>query len=141
MTAFKESIEAARVAACGADEMKGEDIVAFDVSEPLGLTDIFLIATGTSPRHVLSIAEEIEKQMSLQCHMDPRTREGLEEGQWVLLDFGDIVVHVMDQDSRDFYDLERLWKDCPRIDLNLPQHDSEASTDEEDLVTREEGAE
>ncbi len=121
MAAFKESIDAARVAALGADEMKGEDIVAFDVSEPLGLTDVFLIATGSSPRHVLSIAEEVEKQMHLQCGMNPREREGLEEGQWVLLDFGDIVVHVMDQDSRDFYDLERLWKDCPRIDLQLPE--------------------
>ncbi len=121
MAAFKESIDAARVAALGADEMKGEDIVAFDVSEPLGLTDVFLIATGSSPRHVLSIAEEVEKQMHLQCGMNPREREGLEEGQWVLLDFGDIVVHVMDQDSRDFYDLERLWKDCPRIDLQIPE--------------------
>lgn len=121
MAAFKESIDAARVAALGADEMKGEDIVAFDVSEPLGLTDVFLIATGSSPRHVLSIAEEVEKQMHLQYGMNPREREGLEEGQWVLLDFGDIVVHVMDQDSRDFYDLERLWKDCPRIDLQLPE--------------------
>lgn len=125
MAAFKESIDAARVAALGADEMKGEDIVAFDVSEPLGLTDVFLIATGSSPRHVLSIAEEVEKQMHLQCGMNPREREGLEEGQWVLLDFGDIVVHVMDQDSRDFYDLERLWKDCPRIDLQLPERDED----------------
>lgn len=122
MTAFKESIDAARVAAAGADEMKGADIVAFDVSETLGLTDIFLIATGSSPRHVLSIAEEVEKQMHLQLSTNPREREGLDEGQWVLLDFGDIVVHVMDQDSRDFYDLERLWSQCPRIDLQLPEH-------------------
>ncbi|WP_018143010.1 ribosome silencing factor [Alloscardovia criceti] len=133
MTAFKESIDAARVAALGADEAKGEDIVAFDVSEPLGLTDIFLIATGSSPRHVLSIAEEIEKQLHLQMGMNPREREGLDEGQWVLLDFGDIVVHVMDQDSRDFYDLERLWKDCPRIDLQLPERaedDDDAENDD-----------
>ena len=116
MTAFKESIDAARVAAAGADEMKGADIVAFDVSETL------LIATGSSPRHVLSIAEEVEKQMHLQLSTNPREREGLDEGQWVLLDFGDIVVHVMDQDSRDFYDLERLWSQCPRIDLQLPEH-------------------
>ena len=122
MTAFKESIDAARIAAAGADEMKGADIVAFDVSETLGLTDIFLIATGSSPRHVLSIAEEVEKQMHLQLSTNPREREGLDEGQWVLLDFGDIVVHVMDQDSRDFYDLERLWSQCSRIDLQLPEH-------------------
>lgn len=121
MTAFKESIDAARVAAAGADEMKGADIVAFDVSETLGLTDIFLIATGSSPRHVLSIAEEVEKQMYLQLSTNPREREGLDEGQWVLLDFGNIVVHVMDQDSRDFYDLERLWSQCQRIDLQLPE--------------------
>ncbi|TCD53559.1 ribosome silencing factor [Alloscardovia theropitheci] len=133
MAAFKESIEMARTAALAADEMKGDDIVAFDVSEPLGLTDVFLIATGSSPRHVLSIAEEIEKQLHLQHSMNPREREGLEEGQWVLLDFGDIVVHVMDQDSRDFYDLERLWKECPRIDLGLPQrNDEDANNDSEE---------
>lgn len=131
MAAFKESIDHARAAAGGADEMKGADIVAFDVSEPLGLTDIFLIATGSSPRHVLSIAEEIEKQMHMQFQLNPSTREGLEEGQWVLLDFGDIVVHVMDQDSRDFYDLERLWKDCPRIDLQLPDHEGNEGSDDD----------
>lgn len=137
MAAFKESIEEARAAAAGADEMKGADIVAFDVSEPLGLTDIFLIATGSSPRHVLSIAEEVEKQMYVNFKLNPMTREGLEEGQWVLLDFGDIVVHVMDQDSRDFYDLERLWKDCPRIDLGLPEH-SDANDSSDDDVDEEE---
>ncbi|MFC0265384.1 ribosome silencing factor [Alloscardovia macacae] len=132
MAAFDESIQMARTAALAADEMKGEDIVAFDVSEPLGLTDMFLIATGSSPRHVLSIAEEVEKQLYLKHGLNPREREGLEEGQWVLLDFGDIVVHIMDQDSRDFYDLERLWKDCPRTDLQLPERGESEGVSEED---------
>ncbi len=126
MPAYQDSIESARIAAAAADEMKGEDIVAIDVSQPLAITDLFVLATGSSPRHVLSIAEEIEKQLQLQKGLTPKVREGLSEAEWVLLDFGDFVVHVMDQDSREFYDLERLWKDCPRIDLQLPHHDDEA---------------
>ncbi|MFR0557682.1 ribosome silencing factor RsfS [Pseudoscardovia radai] len=120
MAAVQDSIDAVRIAAAAADSEKAEDMVAFDVSEPLAITDIFFLATGTSPRHVLAIAEEIEKQLYLATKRDPRQREGIEEGEWVLLDYGDFVVHVMDAEARAFYDIERLWKDCPRIDLQLP---------------------
>ena len=71
--------------------MKGEDIIAFDVTEPLAITDIFLIITGDNPRQVLSIAEEVEKQMHLQKGISPREREGVSEGQWILQDYGDFV--------------------------------------------------
>ena len=115
MPAVQDSIDSVRIAAAAADRMKGEDIIAFDVTEPLAITDIFLIITGDNPRQVLSIAEEVEKQMHLQKGISPREREGVSEGQWILQDYGDFVVHIMDRESREFYDLDRLWKECPRI--------------------------
>ena len=73
-----------------------------------------LVATASNERQVLAVAEEIEKDLYLKSgKRQPRSREGLTEGQWVLLDYGDFVIHVMHQESRDFYRLERLWKDCP----------------------------
>lgn len=122
MPAVQDSIDSVRIAAAAADRMKGEDIIAFDVTEPLAITDIFLIITGDNPRQVLSIAEEVEKQMHLQKGISPREREGVSEGQWILQDYGDFVVHIMDRESREFYDLDRLWKECPRIGLGLPEH-------------------
>ncbi len=92
MPAVQDSIDSVRIAAAAADRMKGEDIIAFDVTEPLAITDIFLIITGDNPRQVLSIAEEVEKQMHLQKGISPREREGVSEGQWILQDYGDFVV-------------------------------------------------
>ncbi|MCH4160732.1 MAG: ribosome silencing factor [Bifidobacterium sp.] len=128
MPAVQDSIECARIAALAADKVKAEDIVAFDVTEPLAITDIFLLATGNNERQVLAIAEEIEKELSIQRKRETRTREGLEDAQWVLLDYGDFVIHVMHKDAREYYSLERLWSDCPKIDLQLPEHDE--STDD-----------
>ena len=109
-----------RFAAAAADRMKATDLVAFDVTEPLAITDAMLVATASNERQVLAVAEEIEKDLYLKSgKRQPRSREGLTEGQWVLLDYGDFVIHVMHQESRDFYRLERLWKDCPSIDLQL----------------------
>jgi ribosome-associated protein len=119
--AVQDSIECARIAALAADKVKAEDIVAFDVTEPLAITDIFLLATGNNERQVLAIAEEIEKELHIQRQRDARTREGLEDAQWVLLDYGDFVIHVMHKDAREYYSLERLWSDCPKIDLQLPE--------------------
>ena len=120
MVAHQDSIEAVRLAARTADRMKATDIVAFDVSQTLGITDAFLLASASNERLVLAVAEEIEKDLYLAQHREPRTREGLTEAQWVLLDYGDFVVHVMHDDAREFYGLDRLWQDCPAIDLELP---------------------
>ena len=109
--------------------MYKRQIIAFDVTEPLAITDIFLIITGDNPRQVLSIAEEVEKQMHLQKGISPREREGVSEGQWILQDYGDFVVHIMDRESREFYDLDRLWKECPRIGLGLPEHAGDGQKD------------
>ena len=128
MTALNSSIEAVRVAAAAADRMKGQDIVAFDVSEPLAITDVMMIVTGTNRRQVLAIAEEIEKDLHVKAgNLQTRSREGVGEGEWVLLDYGDFVIHVFSSQARQFYGLERLWQDCPAIDLQLPEPETGSS--------------
>lgn len=119
MPALQDSIEAVRVAAGAANNVKAMGIVAFDVSQPLAITDIFMVATGGNERQVLAIAEAVEKQLHLQCQRDVRSREVIEDAQWVLLDYGDFVIHIMHKQARAYYNLERLWKDCPKIDLHL----------------------
>ena len=104
------------MAAAIADK-KGEDILLLDVSDLVVVTDVFVIATGTSTRHVKTLVEEVE--MHLKSGSDRRVlrREGEDHGKWVLLDYGDVIVHVFDQETRDFYDLERLWADAPRTEV------------------------
>ena len=122
MTALQSSIDAVRIAAAAADRMKGTDIVAFDVTGPIAITDVMMIVTASNERQVLAVAEEIEKDLYTKGgHLQPRSLEGLQEGRWVLLDFGDFVIHVMHEEERRFYRLESLWKDCPAIDLQLPE--------------------
>lgn len=135
MPALQTSIDDIRIAAAAADRMKAADIVAFDVTVPLGITDIMMVATASNERQVLAVAEEIERDLYLKCgKRQPREREGLTEGQWVLLDYGDYVIHVMHEESRKFYNLERLWLDCPQIDLQLehPETSASAAADESD---------
>lgn len=105
-------------AARAAQEKVGENTVAFEVGERLGLADIFLIVSGGSERQVEAIAEEIEEQLRLQHADHPLRREGKGNGHWVLLDYGDIVVHVQHPEDRAFYALDRLWSDCPQFDLS-----------------------
>ena len=105
--------------ALAADSKQGEDLVALDVSGPLPLTDIFFLATGRTERNVQAIATEIEDKM-IEAGAKPLRREGRAEGRWILLDFGDVVAHVFYEEDRLYYSLERLWKDCPAIALDLP---------------------
>lgn len=136
MSATEESIKEIKVAAAAANEEKATDIVAFDVSEPLAITDAFLIASGDNPRQVIAIAAEVEKQLYLDSNIKPRFREGLEEAEWVLLDYGDFVIHIMDENAREFYALEKLWADCPSIDLDLKN--AESSSDAAEAKTEDE---
>ena len=99
----------------------GEHLVALNVSEPLPLVDIFLLVTGNSERNVAAIADEIEDKLLESGHKRVR-REGRAESRWVLLDFGDLIVHVFHQEERVYYGLERLWKDCPVVPIELPEH-------------------
>ncbi len=119
MTASDRARELLRIAAVAADDKQADDLVALDVSGPLPLTDIFLLATGRNERNVIAIAGEVEDKLNEAGYKTLR-REGRAEGRWVLLDFGDLVVHVFHEEDRMYYSLERLWKDCPVIALDLP---------------------
>jgi ribosome-associated protein len=112
-----ESSEYALVAAEAASEKKATDITVIDVAELLVVTDYFVICTGANDRQVHSIADEIEDKLRERCKIKPIGREGLTEGKWVLLDFVDVVVHVFQPEERDFYRLEKLWADAPRMEL------------------------
>ena len=119
MTATLQSRDMLRIAAAAADSKGGEDLIALDVSQPLPLVDIFLLVTGRSERNVAAIADEIEDKLLESGHKRLR-REGRQESRWVLLDFGDLVVHVFHEQERMYYGLERLWKDCPIVPVELP---------------------
>lgn len=117
MSATPRAQELAQAAAAAAHDKLAEDVVALDVSGQLVLTDVFVIASAPNERQVNAIVDAIEERL-LELGSKPLRREGQREGRWVLLDFGDIVVHVMHSEDREFYDLERLWKDCPPIALS-----------------------
>jgi ribosome-associated protein len=125
VTATARARELLTVAALAADSKQGEDPVALDVSGPLPLTDIFFLVSGRNERNVQAIAAEIEDKM-IEAGAKPLRREGRSEGRWILLDFGDLVAHVFHEEDRMYYSLERLWKDCPALPLNLPAARAEA---------------
>jgi len=110
------SKEFASVAALAASEKKATDIMAIEVAELLVVTDYFVICTGNTDIQVRAIAEEIEDRLR-DAGIKPMGREGVAEGKWILLDFGDLVVHVFQPAERDFYRLENLWSDAPRLEL------------------------
>lgn len=112
--------EMLRIAAEAAASKGGEDLVALNVSEPLPLVDIFLLVTGNSERNVAAIADEVEDRLLESGHKRVR-REGRAESRWVLMDFGDLIVHVFHQEERTYYGLERLWKDCPVVPIELTE--------------------
>ena len=116
MTATTQAIELAVAAAEAAGDKLAQDIVAIDVSDHLVITDIFVICSGNTERQVKAIVDSIEERLHGLGGKRIR-REGHAEGRWVLLDFGDIVVHAQLAEERVFYDLERLWGDCPMVEL------------------------
>ena len=99
------------------------DIVLLDVHELLVITDIFVIASGANRRQVQALTDAVE-EASRAIDRKPLRREGQDDAQWVLLDYGDLVVHVFDTPTRSYYDLERLWGDAPRLDAGLPERQS-----------------
>ena len=119
MTATPEAIALAQAAAEAAADKLATDIVAIDVSKYLVITDVFLLCTAANDRQVRAVVDAVEERLR-QLGEKPLRREGEKEGRWVLLDFGDIVVHVQMAEERVHYALERLWQDCPGIPLNLP---------------------
>ncbi|MDR3315302.1 MAG: ribosome silencing factor [Coriobacteriales bacterium] len=107
----------ARIAARAADDKKAFDIVVQEVREALVITDYFVIATGANNRQVDAIAEGIEEALRKEADIKPIGREGRDDLTWVLLDYGDLVIHVFQPEIREFYRLEALWSDVPTLDL------------------------
>ena len=119
MTATRRAVELVEIAAGAAADKLATDIIAYDVSDQLVITDAFLLCSASNDRQVRAIVDEIEEKLR-QAGARPVRREGEREGRWVLLDYIDVVIHVQHADERLFYALERLWKDCPRIPLPEP---------------------
>lgn len=127
MTATENAIRLTQVAAQAAADKFGRDIVAFDVSERLALTDVFLIVTASNERQVGAIVDAVAEAMHKAGQKVVR-REGDREARWVLLDFLDVVVHVQHSEERQLYSLERLWRDCPAIELDVTESDAATDT-------------
>lgn len=118
MAASEETLEWARIAAQAAAELKATTIAAIDVSERLVLTEVFLVVSGSSDRQVRSLVDAMDEAL-LKAGVRRKRREGFNEAHWVLVDYGDLVVHVQQDEDREFYALERLWADCPSIGLSV----------------------
>jgi ribosome-associated protein len=116
MTATERALDLVHAAAQAASDKLAENIIAFDVSDQLVITDAFVLCSAANDRQVKAIVDEIEDRLR-EMGAKPVRREGEREGRWVLIDYGDVVVHVQHEEERSFYALERLWRDCPSIDL------------------------
>ena len=112
---MQQSKEMVKLAYKALDEKKAEDIKVIDISEISVLADYFIIANGTNESQVRALVENVEEMLSKEG-FEPKQREGYGLGNWVLLDFGNIIVHVFDKENRLFYDLERIWRDGKIMD-------------------------
>jgi len=118
MTASDVALAIARVAVAAAEDKLAHDITVLDVSEKLGIAEVFVIVSGSNERQVGAIVDEIERRTLLNGYHALR-REGDREDPWVLLDFFDTVVHIQLDEARRTYALDRLWGDCPTVDLGV----------------------
>jgi len=117
LPASENAVKLTRLAAEAASDRLARDIVALDVSDHLVITDAFLLCSAPSDRQVRAVVDAIEERLREVVDLRPTRREGEREGRWVLLDYLDLVVHVQHTDEREYYSLERLWRDCPSIEL------------------------
>ena len=120
MTATERAIDLTRAAADAAVDKLGTDLIAYDVSEQLAITDVFLVVTAANERHVGAVVDGIEEALR-GLDAKPVHREGDRQQRWVLLDYLDLVVHIQHSEERQFYALERLWRDCPEISLDVDE--------------------
>lgn len=121
MSATELALAMTQAAAEAAADKLGTDLMAFDVTEQLAITDVFLLATAANDRQVGAVVEAIEERLREDFDARPVRREGDRENRWVLLDYLDLVVHVQHTEERAFYALERLWRDCPRVELAVEE--------------------
>ncbi|GAB3452948.1 ribosome silencing factor [Streptomonospora sediminis] len=117
MSATDRAVGLVNIAAEAAADKLAQEIIAYDVSEQLVITDAFVLCSAPNDRQVRSIVEEVEERLREQGGVKPVRREGERDGRWVLLDYADVVVHIQHEEERGHYGLERLWKDCPQITL------------------------
>jgi len=115
-----QSVARARVAVIAAAEKKGSDLAVLDVGEVLSIIDLFVLASASNARQVRTIVDEVEQALTEHDGSKPISVEGKADASWVLLDYGDIVVHVFLDETRAYYDLDRLWGDVPRIEVDVP---------------------
>lgn len=118
MPATERAVELARAAASAAHDKLAAEVMAIDVSEQLALTDVFVLAAADNEPQISSVVEEVEDRLR-ELGAKVIRREGERDGRWVLLDFGDVVVHVQHTEEREYYALDRLWRDCPVLELEL----------------------
>ncbi len=116
MTLTDHAHQLVLVAAHAASDKLADNIIAFDVSDQLVITDAFVLCSATNDRQVKSIVDEIEDKLR-DAGVKPIRREGERDGRWVLIDYGDVVIHVQHEEERVYYSLERIWRDCPTIAL------------------------
>ncbi|MGV0583609.1 ribosome silencing factor [Mycobacteroides chelonae] len=128
MTAATDAVELATLAAQAAASKLATDVVVIDVSEQLVITDCFVIASASNERQVNAIVDQVEEVLR-RAGQKPVRREGGREGRWTLLDYVDVVVHVQHEDERNYYALERLWRDCPTIAVDLDALPADLSVD------------
>ena len=126
MTASKEAVRILQIAAQAASDKVAENLVALDVTNPMPLTDIFLIVSGRNERQVMAISDGIEEKL-LENGVKLLRREGKSSGRWILLDFGHVICHVMHEEERMYYSLERIWSDCPVVPLEVVSAESSLS--------------
>lgn len=116
-----ESIDIARTAAAAADSKKADDILALDLTGLSDVSDAIVICTGANSRLSDSVVDEVEEQLRLAYDISPISIEGRADGRWILMDFGNVVVHVFSPEARDYYRIEHLWGDAPAVELGLEQ--------------------
>ena len=128
MTATDRAVELVQVAAEAAADKLAEEIIAYDVSEQLVITEAFVLCSAPNDRQVRAIVDEVEDQLRIKSGAKPVRREGERDGRWILLDYADIIVHIQHEEERGYYGLERLWKDCPEIELPESSRGAERSS-------------
>lgn len=119
MPAQSDAVELAQVAVAGADDKKATDLAVLDVADLMAVVDVFVLASTRNERQLKAAAESIEDRVRERLDRRPLRREGTPASGWFLLDYGDVVCHVFDEEQRAFYDLDRLWADVPRIDPEI----------------------
>ena len=114
----EQSLKMARAAVKAAAENRGQDIILIDLTEQTALFDFFVIATGSSRRQLAAMSTEIDRVLKYDFHELKLSVAGYEESRWIVLDYGSIVVHLFDEETREFYDLESLWADGKQVDIS-----------------------